>query len=180
MTRLSIRNIAFAGVIAALYASMTMSLGFIAYGPVQFRIAEALCILPFFFPFSVWGIFVGCIIANMLSPYPLDVIIGPIASLLAALCTMGIGRLGGSDRISIKALACLPPVVFNAVFIGAMIAYLMVGAGEAQAFWSAFAVNGLQVGFGQLVVLYAIGLPLMVYLPRSSVFDKLVLPNNGC
>jgi len=169
---INIRKIAFAGVIAALYAALTMSLSFIGFGPIQFRIAEALCILPFFFPFSVWGLFVGCIVANMISPYPLDIIVGPVASLLAALCTMWIGK-SGRRSIPVKALACLPPVVFNAVFIGALIAYFMVGAGETDVFFPAFVMSGLQVGFGQLVILYVIGLPLMIYLPKSRVYEKL-------
>jgi len=173
MPRIGVRKIAFAGVVAALYAALTIALGFIGYGPIQFRVAEALCVLPFFFPFSVWGLFVGCILANLISPYPLDIVVGSTASLLAALCTMMVGKLGGGG-LPAKALACFPPVLLNAVFIGALIAYYMVGGGEAAAFWPAFAVNGLQVGFGQLVVLYAIGLPLMVYLPRSRVYGKLV------
>jgi len=167
------RKIAFAGVIAALYAALTIALSSIAYGPIQFRIAEALCILPFFFPFSVWGIFVGCIVANLISPYPLDIVVGAVASLLAALCTMQIGKMG-KKRIWVKALACLPPVVINAIFIGALIAYYMVSAGEAIAFLPAFITNGIQVGFGQFVVLYAVGFPLMIYLPKIKAFSDLI------
>jgi len=170
--RINIRRIAFAGVVAALYAALTMALSFIGYGPIQFRIAEALCIMPFFFPFSVWGLFIGCIVANLISPYPLDIVVGSLASLLAALCTMLLGKLN-RDSLPVKVLACFPPVIFNAVFIGALIAYYMVGGGEADTFLPAFLISGLQVGFGQLVVLYALGLPLMIYLPRSRVYDKL-------
>ena len=172
MLRINTRKIAFAGVIAALYAALTITLTFASYGPIQLRIAEVLCILPFFFPFSVWGLFVGCILANLLSPYQLDIVVGPIASLLAAISTMQIGKLG-RERLSIKALACLPPVIFNAVFIGALIAFYAVSGGEAETFLSAFIINGLWVGLGQSIVLYALGLPLMIYLPKSQVFDRL-------
>ena len=172
MSIINARKIAFAGAIAALYAALTLALGGIAYGPIQFRIAEALCILPFFFPFSVWGLFIGCIIANMFSPYPLDVIIGPIATLLAALCTMRIGK-PGNGSIRAKIVACIPPVAINAVLVGALIAYYIAGTSEAGSFAAAFLISGLQVGFGQMVVLYALGLPLMIYLPKSRVFDKL-------
>jgi len=170
--RFSVRKVVFAGVIAALYAALTVALSGIAYGPIQFRIAEALCILPFFFPFSVWGIFIGCIVANLFSPYPLDIVVGAVASLLAALSTMQVGKLG-RDRISLKALACLPPVVINAVFIGALISFYMVSAGDTDTFIPAFIINSMQVGFGQLVVLYALGLPLMIYLPKSRIYNKL-------
>ena len=167
------RKIAFAGVVGALYAALTIGLNFISYGPVQFRVAEALCILPFFFPFSVWGLFVGCIIANLMSPYPLDIVVGPVATLLAALCTMRVGKTG-RESFTAKILACLPPVVFNAVFIGALIAYYMVGSGEAEAFRAVFLISGAQVGFGQLVVLYVLGLPLLMYLPKTRVFNNLL------
>jgi len=173
MLKISTRKIAFAGAIAAIYAALTIALNFIGYGPIQFRVAEALCILPFFFPFSVWGLFVGCILANLISPYPLDIIVGSAATLIAALCTLLIGK-AGRNGVAMKALACFPPVIINAVFIGALIAYYMVGGVEAGAFMPAFLINALQVGLGQAAVLYAIGLPLMVYLPKSRAYGKLL------
>lgn len=172
MQNLSARKIAFAGAVGALYAALTMGFSFIGFGPLQFRIAEALCVLPFFFPVSALGLFTGCIIANLMSPYPLDIIIGPAATLLAALCTVRIGRFG-RDRISLRALACLPPVVINAVLIGALIAYYMTGDIGAGAFAAAFIVSGAQVGFGQLVVMSVLGLPLMIYFPKTRVYKKL-------
>jgi len=172
LQKISIRKIAFAGVIAALYATLTVALAPIAYGPFQFRIAEALCILPFFFPITVPGLFVGCLIANMLSPYGiLDVVVGSAASLLAALCTMLIGRLG-REKLLMKVLACIPPVIINAVCIGAVIAYYMVSGGEVDTFFPAFVINGLQVGLGQLVVLYTLGLSLLIYLPKTKAFNR--------
>jgi len=178
MLTFSVRKIAFAGVVAALYAALTMALSFIGYGPVQFRIAEALCVLPFFYPFSAWGLFIGCILANLISPYPLDIAVGSAASLLAAVCTMQIGKLS-RERVSVMAFACLPPVVINAVFIGALIAFYMTGGGGFDVFMSAFTLNALQVGFGQLVILYVLGLPLMIYLPKSRIHGKLLQYYNG-
>jgi len=171
--RVSVRKVAFSGVIAALYAGMTLAVMPLSYGPLQVRFSEILCILPFFFPFSVWGLFIGCIVANIFSPYPLDIIVGPIASLLAALCTMYIGKMKSREKVTTKAFACFPPVFFNAVLIGAMIAYIVVGEGASEAFWSLFISFGLWVGLGQLIVLYLIGLPLMVYLPTTKIIDKL-------
>ena len=168
-----VRKIAFAGVVAALYAGMTLAVMPLSYGPLQVRFSEVLCILPFFFPFTVWGLFVGCIVANIFSPYPLDIIIGPAASLLAALCTMYIGKMKSREKLATKALACFPPVIFNAIFIGAMIAYLIVGEGGADAFLPVFISYGLWVGLGQLIVLYLLGLPFMVYLPTTKLIDKL-------
>ena len=61
------RNIVTAAVIGALYAVLTMVLAPISYGPVQCRISEVLCILPFFMPSTTWGLFFGCAIANIAS-----------------------------------------------------------------------------------------------------------------
>ena len=174
--RQQVRKVVFGAAIAALYTVLTFLSAslLIAYGPFQFRISEVLTILPFFFPIAVPGLFVGCILANLLSPYGFaDMVIGSLATLLAALCTMKLGKSENSEYLRVKALACLPPVLFNAVFIGALIAYFMVAGGETDAFWAAFVVNALQVGFGQLVVLYILGLPLMIYLPRMGVIHRL-------
>jgi len=176
MLKISVRKIAFAAVVAGLYAGMTLAVMPFSYGPVQFRISEVLCILPFFFPFSVWGLFAGCIVANLFSPYLwLDITVGPIASLLSALCTMYIGRLSSRDRVLTKAFACFPPVIFNAVLIGAMIAYIMMSEGAAESFLPVFIASCIWIGLGQTVVLYVIGLPLMIYLPKTKVIDNLKL-----
>ena len=92
--KINIRKIAFAGIVAAIYAALTLALAPISYGNVQFRIAEALTVLPFFFPITLPGLFIGCIIANLFSPYGLlDVVAGSTASLLAGLCTMYLGKI---------------------------------------------------------------------------------------
>jgi uncharacterized membrane protein len=169
--RMTVRRLAFTAVIGALYAALTMALAPISYGPVQFRISEILCILPFFFPSSVWGLFIGCVISNLLSAYGvLDVAFGSLATLLAALCTMQLGRHGG-ERLPRKILACLPPVIFNGVIVGALIAYATSRSPEV--FWPAFWTNCLWVGFGELVVLYALGLPALILLPKTGLFKSL-------
>jgi len=171
---MNVRKIVFSAVVAALYVVLTLVSMPIAYGAVQFRISEVLCILPFFFPFSVWGLVIGCIVANLFSPYLMpDIIVGPIASLLAALSTMYIGKMKSRDTILTKVFACFPPVIFNAVIIGAMIAFLMVGDNSADAFFPAFISSTLWVGLGQLTIMYVLGLPLMIYLPKTNVINKL-------
>lgn len=176
----NVRKIAFSGVIAALYAGMTLAIMPLSYGALQLRISEVLCIMPFFFPFSVWGLFVGCIVANIFSPYMwLDITVGSTASLMAAVCTMYIGKMSSRERISTKALACFPPVFFNAILIGAMIAYITVGEGAGDAFLPVFLTSGLWVGLGQLIVLYMLGLPLMIYLPTTKLIDKLNILYSG-
>ena len=165
--KIHIRKIAFAGVVGAIYVALTVSFAPISYGPVQFRIAEALTVLPFFFPITLPGIFIGCVIANLFSPYGiLDVVAGSSASLLAGFCTMYLGKLN-RDSVGLKALACFPPVIFNAIIIGAVIAVSITSG--AAGFWSAFIIYALWVGLGQLVVLYGIGFPLLIYLPKTPL-----------
>ena len=105
----SVRNMAFAAVIAAVYAVLTVVLPIPQYGAVQIRFAEALTVLPFFFPAATPGLFVGCVIANLFSPFPLDIIFGSLATLLACFWTR---------RMPNRWLAPLPPVLCNAVIVG--------------------------------------------------------------
>jgi len=165
------RKIAFAGVLGALYAAVTIFLHPISYGPIQLRVAEALMVLPFFFPYSVWGLFVGVIVANLFSPYGvLDIVCRFLLAKITSLCTMRLGLIN-RDSFKLKALACAPAVVINALVIGAVIAWAQTSGGPA--FWPAVVVNGGWVGLGQLVVLYALGLPILVLLPRTS-FEKIL------
>ena len=171
-----LRKLIFASVIGAAYAALTIALAPISYGPLQFRVAEALCILPFFFPASCWGLFAGCILANLVSQYgPIDIVFGSLSTLAAAAVTMELGKLKRSG-IGVKALACLPPVLINAAVVGAVIAYSEVGFGSA--FLPALTLNLVEVGIGELAVLYIIGLPLMIFLPKSAFFRKTIKEYN--
>jgi len=173
MHRFTTRRLVFTAVLAAVYAALTMALGFMSYGPVQFRIAEALCVLPFFFPCTAWGLIVGCLLANILgSPYVLDVVFGTLATVLCCLAVIGLGR--GDERSWPRCiLTCLMPVVFNAVIVGALIAYSETDSLFIGAFWPAFGFNALTVGGGELAVMFVLGLPLMRWLPNSRFYPKL-------
>ncbi len=162
-TKFSPRYLTRAGVIAAIYVALTYLAGFmnLAYGPVQFRFSEALTVLPFLFPEAIPGLFVGCVVSNLLSPYgTLDLVVGSLATLAAAVWTNKCGK---------RWFAPMPPVVANAVLIGAMIAWYEAGFGAG--FLPAFAYNALTVGAGELVVCYALGLPLLKVLEKSGLAD---------
>ena len=156
MSKFSIRDLTLAAMLAAVYAVLTMALPIPQYGGVQIRFAEALTVLPFLFPAATPGLFVGCLIANLLSPYGLlDVVCGSLATLLACLVT---------QRMPSKWLAPLPPVVCNAVIVGAVIAFAEGGTGGA--FWTAYAFNAFTVGLGEAIACYVLGLLLLAILPR--------------
>lgn len=162
-----VRQITLGAAVAALYAVLTMTIPVPQYGPVQIRFAEALTVLPYLFPATVPGLFVGCLIANLLSPYGLlDVICGSAASLLAALWTARVKKIW---------MAPLPPVICNAVIIGAMIAWYEVGVSEA--FPAAFAFNAATVGLGQLAACYLLGSILLRTLPNVPYFRQMIPPN---
>lgn len=169
------RNVVTAAIVGALYAVLTIVLAPISYGPVQCRISEVLCILPFFMPCTAWGLFGGCIIANLLTGNIFDIVFGSLATLAAALLTAEIGRRG--HDLGRKILACLMPVLFNAVVVGAVITSAYNGLGIFS-HPAAFALNAAQVGLGEAAVLFIIGLPMMYYLPGMKFFREFTIKLN--
>ena len=166
MRKFDTRQITLAAAVAALYALLTYfgSIFGLTYGPVQFRFAEALCVLPFLFPTAAPGLFVGCLIANLLSPYGLvDVVCGSAATLIAALITA---------RVRHRWLAPLPAVLSNGVIIGAMLAWYEAGFGPV--FWGMFAYNGLAVALGELGACYVLGMLLLYAIPKIKYFQPML------
>lgn len=169
--KISVRRLAFSAATAAAYAAITMLFSWCSFGPIQLRIAEALCILPFFFPGTAWGLFVGCIVANLLSPAGLlDIIFGSLATLLCALCVLWAGKHLVERPWPARIFVCAMPVLWNAFIVGALLAYM---ATPAELFGTTFALYALQVAAGEAIVMFALGLPLMVYLPKAAIFNEL-------
>ena len=159
-------------IVAALYAVLTMLLSPISYGPVQFRLSELLCILPYFMPFTAWGLFFGCVIANVISAAGiLDIVFGSLATLCAALCTALAGKRG--RKLKNELLACAMPVVWNTVAVGAVMTYALAGVSPLDE-PSVFAFYAAQIGLGEAAVMFAGALPLMRFLPKQSFFTELV------
>lgn len=158
---LTTRALARAGIIAALYAALTWVFGDLAYGPLQIRPAEALCILPIFFIEAVPGLFVGCALANLLSGYGIyDIAFGSLTTLIAAICTFIIGVLLCRNLLS-AILGGIPPVLFNAIVIPFVI-ILGDSSTPMAAFWTMFGEFILT----QSVWIYALGLPLYFAVKR--------------
>ena len=164
-----------AAVIAALYAVLTYVAAALnlAYGPVQFRFSEALTVLPLFTPAAIPGLAIGCLLSNLMSPLGLvDWLCGPLATLLAAVCTYWLRNVRVKD---LPLLALLPPAVFNAVIIGWEISCLS----EAGTFsllnfnLAAFWPNAFSVGLGELVVCYVLGLALIYGLQKSGAHKRI-------
>lgn len=156
-SRFSLRDLTFAAIIAAVYAVLTLTLPIPQYAGIQCRLSEALTVLPFLFPAAVPGLVVGCFIANLFSPYALDMVFGTAATLLACWLTR---------RMPNRYLASLPPVVCNAAVVGAELAWYQTGFGPG--FGAAYAFNAFTVGVGELAACVILGQLLLSALPRVS------------
>lgn len=162
--KLRTRQLTVAALTGAAYAVLSYfgSVFGVTYGPIQCRFAEALCVLPFLLPETAWGLGVGCLITNLLSPYGvLDIVVGSAATLLAGLLTA---------RCRHRWLAPLPPVITNTVLVGLVLAYEQ--AGTSAAFWPTYGFNALTVGIGEAVACYGLGSLLLRVLEKSKAFRE--------
>lgn len=170
--KINTRNLITAAVVGALYAVLTMVLAPISYGALQFRVSEVLCILPFFMPSTAWGLFVGCIVANLMGTAGvLDVVFGSLATLITCLCIAWCGKMG--NTLKARLLACFMPVIWNGLIVGATLTIALAGLNPLTHF-GAFLVFAGEVALGELGVMYIIGLPLMTYLPKQRFFSEFV------
>ncbi len=165
--KLSSKQLARAGVIAALYAAICFFLKPLSYGAVQFRIAEALCALPIFMPEAIWGLFIGCVISNLSggsSIAVIDMVLGSLTTLLAAYLTNIIFKRTKNFFISL-----LPPVLLNGLIVGSYIPFIYSSPGTAASFALIYP-SVLSVSISQAVIIYALGFPLCKYLSKTKIF----------
>lgn len=143
------RRLVRVALIATLYVALTYVFQAISFLPAQFRLAEALTLLPMLFPEAIWGVGIGCFIANLFSPAGLtDVVLGSLTSLLAAYITY---------RFRWHIVGYLSPIVLNALVVSA---YLRLLANLP--YW----VTATSVAFSEAVVVLGIGIPLVLYLKK--------------
>lgn len=169
MKKLNTRQIALNGIVAGLYAAITILTASFAYGNIQFRISEALMMLLLFEPSLTVGLTLGCLIANIFSTVSisvLDMVVGTSATLLACLLT---------TRIKKPWLAPLPTILVNAVMVGAMLSCLYM---PTERFLYGLTMFGAQVGFGETVVLYVLGVPLYYAMKKTNFLEKLLHPKH--
>lgn len=169
MKKLNTRQIALNGIVAGLYAAITILTASFAYGNIQFRISEALMMLLLFEPSLTVGLTLGCLIANIFSTVSisvLDMVVGTSATLLACLLT---------TRIKKPWLAPLPTILVNAVMVGAMLSWLYM---PSEQFWNGLLVFGGEVGAGEAAVLYVLGIPLYYAMKKTNFIEKLLHPKH--
>ncbi|QPM69254.1 QueT transporter family protein [Atribacter laminatus] len=143
--------------IAALYAAFTILPPFyaFAYGPIQIRVAEAFTVLPFLFPETIFGLTIGCFLANLLGQVGfLDIVFGTLITFLAALVT---------SKMKKAYLAPLPPVLFNSFGVSLYLAKLF----QVPYFYSVFYIM-----IGELIACYGIGYPILKILLKRGIVRR--------
>lgn len=149
-------SIAQAAMIAAIYVVLTFvanAFGLANYA-IQVRFSEALTILPFFTPAAIPGLFVGCLISNILTGcMPLDVVFGSLATLIGACGTYVLRKY--------KWLAPLPPIVANAIIVPFVLAYVYKFEGSIPYFM-------LTVGIGEVISCGILGMILLFSLKKYA------------
>lgn len=150
-----------AAMIAALYVVLTLfanALG-LSNQAIQVRFSESLTILPYFTPVAVPGLFVGCLLSNILTGCPLyDIIFGSLATLIGAVGTRLISRLPFPSK---KWAASLPPILSNTLIIPLILAYVYQLEGGIPYFM-------LTVGIGELISCGILGTVLLISLERHA------------
>ena len=146
--------------IAALYVALTLVFAPISFGPIQLRIAEALCILPMFTPAAIPGLFIGCMLANFIGGgVILDVIFGSLATLIGAV----LGYLLRKNRW----LVPVPAVIANALIVPFVLKY---GYGVVD---TAIPILMIQILGGEILGCYVLGeIFCSALLKRRGVFDN--------
>lgn len=158
-----VKFLVFSAVIAALYAVFTYAAAFfnLAYGPIQFRFSEALNVLCLFTPAAIPGLTVGCLIANIFSFNPIDLVMGTSATLIAALLMYALRKI----RIgNYPLLSFLCPVIANGIIVGLEIAIFYTENGASL---TGFLVAAAEVAAGELAVMLTLGTALYYLLLKN-------------
>ena len=166
--KLSTKRLCRAGVIAALYAALTYAFAPVAFGSLQIRPAEALCILPLFFVEAIPALYVGCLIANLTSPFLLyDLLLGGLATLLGALGTYFVGKYVINEKLKVF-LGGLSPILFNTLLIPFIIVVLCGGVSEGQTITSAYFLTALSIFATECLCVYGFGIPLYAFFKKQN------------
>ena len=161
----STRNLTRGALIAAIYVVLCYisTIFGLSSGVIQFRIAEALCILPIFMPEAIVGLFIGCILSNIIAGCVLwDIIFGSIATLIGAI---GAYMLRNMPE-KFKWVATLPTLLSNMVIVPFVLMYAY-GVTEGYFFLA------MTVGIGELVCAVIGGTALYYSMKKSKMLEML-------
>ncbi|MFA5449181.1 MAG: QueT transporter family protein [Clostridia bacterium] len=167
LKKLTVFALARAAAVAALYFVLTFWLPPVFFGPIQFRPGEALTLLPLLFPESVIGLTVGCLLANIFSPYAwFDMVFGTLATLIAAVLTWVIGKKLREKNLWLRgAIGAMPPILVNAVVLPLM--WFLAGA-EQVLFFSFGSILATQSA-----TILLLGIPLLLGVDKAAKHAKI-------
>lgn len=165
-----------AALVAALYYVLT-ALVFqpISFAIGQIRVAEALMLLPALIPAATPGLFLGCLLANLLNPMslgPVDIVLGSFATLVAALAVQKLGRRlrPASTKLSWSSLKLwllpLPTIGVNALVVGSYLPFLLTKEAVTP---GVLLFSIASVAFGETLSCYILGVPLLMGLRHIPV-----------
>ena len=154
-------------IIAALYTVLTLVLAPISYGPIQFRLSEALCVLPVFTFSAIPGLTIGCLISNLIAnTYPLDLVFGTAATLFAAVLT----RIFRDVKVkNLPILSVSFPCVFNAIIIGLETAVSIIKDNTSEKFLTAFLTSAGTIAIGEIVCAGIVGLVFYKVIIKTKI-----------
>lgn len=156
-----------AALISGIYVALCVVVQPLSYYAVQFRFSEALTILPVFTPDAIWAVTIGCLLANTLSMSPWDMLLGTLATLIAAILTWKLRRV--RTKGGLPWAACLPPIVVNMIIVGLEVTYIFM---PETASIPVLLFNMVTVGIGQAVCCGVLGLALAKCVDRSSLLKR--------
>lgn len=165
---MNIKRLVRGAIIAGLYLTLTLIFAPISFKAFQVRISESLTLLPFLTIDAIWGLFIGCFIANFFSPFGfIDVILGSLLTLIAAYFTY---LLRKTKKIY---LSPIPPILINGFGVSF---YITLLSGEQLTLKSFniklyFSISS-SIIVGEAVSTYLIGLPLISYLSKLKFFKE--------
>lgn len=154
------KKLVMTSLVAAIYAVLTLVLGAISYGPIQFRIAEIMVLLAFIKKDYIWGLTIGCFLANVIGPYGApDIVFGTTATFLSVYAIHLTGKVMKGKKYAIL-IASIWPTLINAIIIGFML-NIFVGM--------PLILSMIQVGFGEFVVITIIGVPVYKIIEKKYI-----------
>lgn len=163
MSKFNAHRITNIGVVAAIYVVLTIVGGDLSYGPIQFRVAEALMLLCFFSKDYILSLTLGCFIANIYSTVGLiDTVVGTSATLIAGIL---IYLFRKDNNLSRMIVCSLFPVVANGFLVGAELNLVL-----KFPFWLSVG----EVALGEFVCVTVLGVILFKLLSKNKRFMKLI------
>ncbi|WP_411682750.1 QueT transporter family protein [Clostridium thailandense] len=154
------KNLAKTAMISAVYGVVTWALSFVSYGPIQFRVTEVMVLLAFIDYAYIPGLVLGCVIANLFSPFGIvDIVFGSLATFIAVVLISKTKNL---------LLATIWPTITNGIIVGLELYYMV---------HTPLLINFGEVALGEFVVVTCIGYPMFKFILKNKALTNTLKMN---